>query len=316
VTEEDKVQRKNDLRDNATSRAWRKSRELPDCGAHCEHIHGDQADLEQVEIDNLRNEVVRLKKELSDAHGAVERVTQMMEAEAEQFRACLVEREWLEQMGNELCGLAFDIARANLGHEGFSMCAYCGQERIPRGADMQAHAESCAQHPMARLKAENACLWASRVHWIFSVREAIRRGDVDAVKKNAQNNETFVENMQADQIRAETELAETKRTINHFLESDSAEAIHVLWVQRLRSAADGNTTSQLRAERDGAIAQAAAAKREVSIQRSQIDCLERVLRQDEVEAVTKEREACAKVAELPDHASTVIARRIRARGDR
>lgn len=57
-----------------------------------------------------------------------------------------------------------------------------------------------------------------------------------------------------------------------------------------------HTVVDLKAERDGALAEAAAAKRERNIQRAQIDCLEKVLAQEEVEAVRRERLACASVA--------------------
>lgn len=42
---------------------WKASREVPKCGAHCEHVHGDQADPEHDELVRLRGEVANLKAE-------------------------------------------------------------------------------------------------------------------------------------------------------------------------------------------------------------------------------------------------------------
>ncbi len=43
---------------------FKKSRELPDCGAHCEHIHGDQVSPDDVVIDGLRARVRELEEQV------------------------------------------------------------------------------------------------------------------------------------------------------------------------------------------------------------------------------------------------------------
>ncbi len=58
------------------------------------------------------------------------------------------------------------------------------------------------------LERELECYRASRVFWIFSVREAIKRGDVEAVRQNALHNEKWIANLQTERegLRARVDI--------------------------------------------------------------------------------------------------------------
>lgn len=128
---------------------------LPCRCSDCALKHGDTAPApEELELEALRDEVCRLKAELKEQQELIDRVTARIEADTAVMEEVIGERAWLEQTGNELCGLAMDIEFANAARAGLAKCAYCGAENLRQGQAMQAHMESCAKHPMAALRAE------------------------------------------------------------------------------------------------------------------------------------------------------------------
>ncbi len=91
---------------------FQKSRELPDCGAHCEHEHGDQADPEGLELASLRAEVERLKVYLDGVNSvaaAYKRERDVLRAELDSETAHWTEAAVVAE--RSACGrLAADIA--------------------------------------------------------------------------------------------------------------------------------------------------------------------------------------------------------------
>lgn len=72
---------------------------------------------------------------------------------------------------------------------------------------------------VAALKTENACLWASRPFWIFSVREDIRRGDVEAVRARGLKSEQFVAERFAERDEMATTLRQAVEALEHVKKS-------------------------------------------------------------------------------------------------
>ncbi len=160
---------------------------------------------------------------------------------------------------------------------------------------------------VARLRTERDCVLATRKVWPFHVREAIRRRDLSACAELAEGDEKFVADLQAarDGARSEVErlkakLAEWQRMLASTclctacaakFEELSGEQYGKLELERIRE--QMRAFRQLVAERDGAQAEATAAKRER-------DALRASLRDRPVGwlglAVAEEREACAKDA--------------------
>ncbi len=160
----------------------------------CAVEHGDQAESpEDLEIGRLRAENAALKSERNELSAMVDRATEHIEADTAAMSEVLTEREWLEQAGNEICGLAFDIERANAAQKGLAMCAYCGAENLRQGDEMRAHAEACAKHPMSELRADvarwkadylDACECVAEMHGaaVGNWGDAPRRGVVEDVE--------------------------------------------------------------------------------------------------------------------------------------
>lgn len=81
----------------------------------------------------------------------------------------------LEHALNVVCAKLFDLERRS----NLVQCAYCGTES-EAGADMQAHAEQCAEHPMSDLRAEVGRLRADLAEALACDRAA--RAEVAALK--------------------------------------------------------------------------------------------------------------------------------------
>lgn len=94
-------------------------------------------------------------------------------------------------------------------------------------ADPEADELSKLRAEVRQLKTENDCLWASRPFWIFSVREAVRRGDVEEVRANGANREAFVAALQAERDGARNEAAAFRRERDAERNSHAGDALRV-----------------------------------------------------------------------------------------
>ncbi len=103
---------------------------------------------------DVAKENERLRAEVKSLNAMIDRAVESINIDTDVMSACIKEREEIEHWANVLCGVAWDIEAYNYGHLGLAKCAYCDLHGIKTGAAMQAHAESCAKHPMAALRAD------------------------------------------------------------------------------------------------------------------------------------------------------------------
>ncbi len=103
------------------------------------------------EIELLNQAHAALTSELLTAFALARNV---IDTNVEVMRDCLRARIQLDHDANVLCGIVFDIERANEANSLVSICAYCGESGLRKGEVMNAHISVCEKHPMAALRKE------------------------------------------------------------------------------------------------------------------------------------------------------------------
>jgi hypothetical protein len=117
------------------------------------------------ERDAAREALADARQAKADSDRIADESIRLIERNTETMRAVLEERDQQEHWGNILCGLAWDIETHNAGHEGLSQCAFCGESSIRVGDELRRHIERCEKHPMADLRREVTGLTAERDAW-------------------------------------------------------------------------------------------------------------------------------------------------------
>lgn len=171
---------------------YQKAKELPKCGAECEHEHGDQAeDAEGLELLALRDEVMHLRRRLPAAQ-AIANGIQCHNGPGSLDKAAIKAMQWkAEAVGKELADARAELRLLE------AKVADLSDDRLRSDAVAELARSRAATlgAEVADLKSERECILATRKFWIFSDREMIRRRDLAACRAHAEEREKFVHDL-------------------------------------------------------------------------------------------------------------------------